>query len=160
VIDKLKAAEEVRKFLRTLEGLTALSQELQETGSMEQAANEARSRLEAGKAEEVKLKAQLVSIKAEVSKANGTLVATKAEAERITANANKGAQTILEDARAKACEEDIACEARKKEAAALVERYRKQADAITFEISSKTKEFEQVKATIQKAKEDARKALA
>jgi chromosome segregation ATPase len=82
--DLIKAAEEARKFVRSMQSLCAVADMLEDAGSIEQAKNETLNAVEKSRKELAELKAECSAMKEAAEK---TLADAKAEAKEIVKNA-------------------------------------------------------------------------
>lgn len=82
--DLIKAAEEARKFVRSMQSLCAVADMLEDAGSVEQSKNETLMMVDKARAELAELKSECSSMKAAAEK---TLEDAKSEAKDIVKNA-------------------------------------------------------------------------
>lgn len=103
---KLKAAEEIKKLGRSLKGFIAFAEELEQMGSLEQAAAELNQSFERSKKASLEAKKDLESVEAEIKAAKdfakSTVESAKEEASALVLAAQAKAEGIVSKAMADA----------------------------------------------------------
>lgn len=91
----LKAADEVKKLARMFQALGDVVEVLERVGSLDQAEQEARARID-------RLNTEAESISAKIKAANDKAAAVRATVEGIDATANENAEALVEQAKTEA----------------------------------------------------------
>lgn len=96
--DKFRAVEEIRSFANRFKALLEFADELEGAASLEQAANEAASRLEEANRRFNQVTSQIDSARARLLEIGSQVDAARTEAVRIVADANQRASEIAKAA--------------------------------------------------------------
>lgn len=152
----LIAADNIRNLLTRFEGLLELGKFLEEIGSLDQAAEEARSHAEAARADLTRERAMLEQAKRDVSDAQAEagriLSHANGESVQILSKANVQAKGIIEVAQADALRISAEATAFVEAERAALEDLKNQRMGLNLELSEKSAELARVEGALAEAR--------